>query len=95
MAMQDLFTHQRSPLVDVVPNPRGEFVQVWSAPFCAENRRLLLTYIRTPTGPADVCHRIQLEDARFSSVETCGTQRTFYYRENPFPPRVETILPSS
>jgi hypothetical protein len=95
MALHNLFTHQRSPLVDVTPNPRGEFVQVWSAPFRAEKRRLLLTYLRTPSGPESICHRIELEDGRFSIVETCGTQRTLYYREGSGPPRRETILPSA
>jgi hypothetical protein len=42
-----------------------------------------------------VYHRVEIADARFSVVETRGTQRTFYYRENPFPPRIETILPSA
>jgi hypothetical protein len=95
MALHDLFTHRSSPLIDVAPNARGEFVQVWDGPLRAERRRLLLTYLRTPSGPVDVCHRIELPDSRFSIVETCGTQRIFYYREDPTPPRVETILPSA
>jgi hypothetical protein len=94
MALHDLFTHQRSAVVDVRPNPQGEFVQVWNAPFRAENRRLLLTYLRTANGPTEICHRLELEDDRFSVVETCGTQRTYYYRDNPHPPKIETILPS-
>jgi hypothetical protein len=94
MALHDLFTHQTSSVVDVRPNSRGEFIQVWDAPFKAESRRLLLTYLRTPEGPTEICHRLELEDGRFAVVETCGTQRTYYYRENPHPPRVETILPS-
>jgi len=94
MALHDLFTHQRSAVVDVRPHPEGEFVQVWTAPFRAENRRLLLTYLRTANGPTEICHRVELQDDRFSIVETCGTQRTFYYRHGTHPPRIETILPS-
>lgn len=94
MALHNLFTHQRSQLVDVRVHPHGEFVQVWSAPFRSENRRLLLTYFRTPSGPTDICHRVELEDARYSLVETCGTMRTLYYRDKPLQMRQETILPS-
>ena len=94
MALNDLFTHQRSTLVDVVPNPRGEFVQVWNAPHRAERRRLLLTYLRTANGPTEIYHRIELDEGPFCIIETFRTERIFYYRDNPHPPRTETILPS-
>ena len=94
MSLHNLFTHQSSPLVKVTPHPNGEFVQVWSAPFKAEDRRLLLAYMRTAAGPTDIIHRIALEDGRFSLIETCGNQRTYYYRDVPHPPKIETILPS-
>lgn len=80
--------------MQVRKNPNGEFVQVWSAPFKTENRRLLLAYQRTATGTTDILHRVALEDGRFSLIETCGNQRTYYYRDEPHPPKMETILPS-
>ena len=88
------FDHQRSALVDVIPNAEGEFVQVWDRPLRAPGRRLLLTYQRTPLGPTTISSRVYFPDGPWQCVDTTGPRRTFYYRGHDDHPRYEEALPN-
>ena len=92
--MTQYFDHTASDLVDVFPNPDGEFVQVWSAPRGVAGRTVILAYLRTPHGPVDVTSRIELEQGPWDSIDTTGPRRTFYYRDDGRQHRYEEILPS-
>jgi hypothetical protein len=88
-----MFDHKPSQLVDVFPNPEGEFVQIWDSPRGTNGRRLLLTYLRTPKGPREVCQRIYLDEGTFELVEATDLRRVSYYRDSR-ETRHERFLPS-
>jgi hypothetical protein len=75
-----MFDHKPSERVDVFRNPEGEFVQIWDSPRGTNGRRLLLTYLRTPTGPRDVCQRVYLDEGPIELVEATDIRRVLYYR---------------
>lgn len=77
-----MFDHQPSKLVDVFPNSEGEFVQIWDSPRGTNGRRLLLTYLRTPTGPREVCQRLYLDDGPYGLIEATDLHRVLYYRDS-------------
>lgn len=93
MGLYTMFDHKPSERVDVFPNPEGEFVQIWESPRGTKRRQLLLTYLRTPTGPQQVCHRVYLDEGPFELVEATDLRRVFYYRDQG-ESRHERFLPS-
>jgi hypothetical protein len=88
-----MFDHKPSNLVDVFPNPEGEFVQILDSPRGTAGRRLILTYLRTPKGPREVCQRVYLDEGPFELVEATDLRRVSYYRDN-HEMRHERFLPS-
>lgn len=88
-----MFDHKPSDRVDVFLNPEGEFVQIWDSPRGTASRRLLLTYLRMPSGPRQVCQRIYLDEGPFELVEATDLHRVYYYREGG-ESRHERFLPS-
>lgn len=92
--MVRFFDHVPSPLVDVQPNEDGEFVQVWNVPRGGENRFVTFSYQRTPVGPMSIRSRLNLAGGNWSSIETTGPRRTYYYAGDARSYRYEEILPS-
>lgn len=88
-----MFDHKATDRVDVIPNPEGEFVQIWDSPRGTTPRRLLLTYLLTPTGPREVCQRLYLDEGPFELVEATDLRRVYYYRDGG-ESRHERFLPS-
>ena len=88
-----MFDHKPSDHVDVFRNPEGEFVQIWDSPRRTNGRRLLLTYLRTPTGTRKVCQRVYLEEGPFELIEATDLRRVLYYRGGG-ESRHERFLPS-
>jgi len=88
-----MFDHRASERVDVFPNPDPEFVQLWDSPSGTIGRRLLLTYLRTPTGLREINHHVYLTEGPFELIETCELRRIFHYRDGG-EPRPEKFLPS-
>ena len=88
-----MFDHQRSELVDVFPNVEGEFIQIWDSPWKTPGRRLLLTYLRTPSGVKEINHRAYLEEGPFELIEMSELRRICYYRGSR-ETRHERFLPS-
>ena len=88
------FDHQKSDYTDVRAQPDGsEFVQVWNKPFRAENRRVILSYRRTPDGPVDIKHRVYLDEGPYEFIETWRDTRSFVCH-NHVDGRHECFLPS-
>jgi hypothetical protein len=88
-----MFDHEPSEFVDVFRNSEGEFVQIWDSPRGTKGRRLLLTYIRTPTGPREVCQHLYFDEGPFELVEATDLRRVWYYRDRG-ESRHERFLPS-
>jgi hypothetical protein len=88
-----MFDHQPSDRVDVFANSQGEFVQIWDSPRGTAGRRVLLTYLRTPAGPREVCQRVYFEDGPYELVVATDLCRVLYYR-NSGEARHERFLPS-
>jgi hypothetical protein len=88
-----MFDQKASEHVDVVRHPQGEFVQIWDSPRGTVGRRVLLTFLRTPAGPHEICQRIYLDAGPFELVEATDLRRVFYYRDGG-EARHERFLPS-
>lgn len=88
-----MFDHKPSDRVDVFRNPEGEFVQIWDSPRGTTGRRVLLTYLRTESGPRSVCQRIYLDEGPFALIEATDLCRVSFFRDGG-EPRNERFLPS-
>jgi len=90
---RDWLNHKESSQVDVIQHSYGEFVQVWDGPWGRDDRRLLLTYIRTRRGPSEVSNFVYPDEGPYEMIETCGCRRDYCYRGTN-ERRIERILPS-
>ncbi len=91
------YHHVRSGTVDVFAQNNGEFVQVWSSAPDGDfdsPAQVVLSYLRTEFGPAQVERTLQLEGGEFRSLELRGRQRVFWYRDTNKGCRREYELPS-
>lgn len=86
------YDHIESPCIDVRKNAKGEFVQVWDAPFKTPGRNLLLTYQRNGTHITSISRHERPEEGLYSHIIFYESQTTYCYREQQGKLRTEKLL---